>query len=115
MTAPSVMEGLTWVRPGPEPVVNLTTKSGMPQYGGSAHGFQEWSFRVLAKHDAFSAKEKDDGEQSWQELASKVLEGLTGDALNTVMDLGREQVVSADGVPKMVSAIKESITGKKGH
>ena len=113
MAAQSAMEGLAWIRPGAELTTNLTTKSGMPQYDGSAHGFQEWRFRVLAKNDAFSAKEKDDRDQSRKELASKVLEGLSGDALNTIMDLGRETVVSPDGVTKMVEAIKESITGKK--
>ena len=92
MTAPSVMEGLTWVRPGSELVKNLTTKSGMPQYDGSAHGIQGWSFRVLAKHDALiSAKEKGGGEQRRKELDGKILESLTGDA-HTVMDLGREKV-----------------------
>ena len=102
MATQTAMEGLTWVKPGTEPITAFTTKSGMPQYDGSAHGFQEWSFRVLAKHDAFSDKEKDDRHQSRKELASKVLEGLSGDALNIAMDLGREKVVTDEGVPSMV-------------
>ena len=44
------------------------------------------------------ARRKKAREQERLELSIKVIEGLKGDALKCAMDLGREEVVAADGV-----------------
>ena len=105
----TAMEGLTWTKPGTAEAVT-TTQSGMPTYDGQATGFQEWQVRVLAKYDAY--EDKEDADALRKELASKVLDGLTGNALTAAMDLGREKVVAKNGVPNLVQKIKESLRGK---
>ena len=65
----------------------------------------------MAKYDAY--EDKEDVDALRKELASTVLDGLTGDALTAAMDIGREKVVAKDGIPTLVQKIKESLKGKK--
>ena len=110
----AVMEGLMWHKPGEKDTPSLgalTTKAGIPLYGGTAVDFQEWSFRVQAKHNSFA--DRDDQYAQRREMSAKVLDGLYGDALRTVMDLGLDKVVHQDGIPLMIKEIQTSIEGKK--
>ena len=54
------------------------TKSGVPVYDGNAGGFFEWESRTLAR---YHSTEKTD---LWK-LGSRLVEGLTGEALKVAM------------------------------
>ena len=105
----AVMDGLVWRKATTEQI--QTTKSGMPIYNGSAIGFREWRFRVMGKFDAVSRR--DDAEAQKCEVAAKVLDGLTDDAMAVAMDLGRSKLVAPDGLPTLVTAIESAISGKR--
>ena len=103
-----------WHKPGDKESQQgntLTTKAGIPLYGGTAADFLEWEFRVRAKHISFA--DRDDQYSQQREMAAKVLDGLYGDALRTVMDLGLDRVIHQDGIPLMIETIRCSIEGKK--
>ena len=65
------MEGLVWTGGTAVPDTPLTTKSGAPIYGGSAYDFNEWEFRVMAKHDALVGRDVELQQQT--ALAGKIL------------------------------------------
>ena len=48
-----------------------------------------------------------------QELASKVLEGLRGDAIKVAMDLGREMLICPSGIPVLVASMEDAVNLKK--
>ena len=64
----------------------------------------------MGKHDSYGLKESK--QQDRVELATKVVEGLTDDALKCAMDLGRDQPIAEDGDVKIAKATKESWAGK---
>ena len=66
---------------------------------------------MRAKHRSFA--DRDDMYAQQRELAAKVVDGLYGDALTTVMDIGLDKVVHQDGIPLMIETLKKSIEGKK--
>ena len=66
------------------------TRAGIPHFSGSAFLLPEWRFKVLRKKAAINSI-KDDGmrEEKLAELTSKIVDGLSDDALRVSMDLGR--------------------------
>ena len=80
----------------------LTDKAGQPIYSGSAGLFEEWKFRVMAKWDALAGLKPEDKDSKRTDLASKVLDALRDDAMKIAMDLGRPELIAADGVHKLV-------------
>ena len=88
-----------------------SNKQGIPLYDGSAISYEEWKFRVMARWTALGAKPEEHRNQDRKELAAKILEGLSGDALNVAMDMGLTDVIEADGIPNLVTNIKKTIAG----
>ena len=89
----------------------LNDKLGYPIYTGTASLFEEWQFRVMGKWDALAGDKDKDLRRT--ELASKVSDALRDDAMKIAMDLGRPELISADGVAKLVEMMRESVNVKR--
>eukprot|EP00974_Lingulodinium_polyedra_P000217 20014-Lingulodinium_polyedra.AAC.1 len=80
------------------------TKGGLPYYDGNPYDYEAWHFIVMGKYDSYDKKTTK--AQDRAELAMKVVEGLTDDALKCAMDIGRAEIIAKDGVLKIAAAIK---------
>ena len=76
------------------------TRQGMFIYDGSASRYHEWEFRTLLKWEAVREDDK-----KRREITSSIVDSLRGDASQVAMDLGRETLMSKDGVQKLASAL----------
>ena len=81
----------------------LHAEKGIFQFDGSPSHFHEWEFRTKMKVNGI-AEDKDR-----KLVASKIVEGLFGEALSIAMDLGIEVLVEEDGIETLVQRIKEHI------
>ena len=102
------LEGLLYGS-GREELVN--DKAGFPIYTGTATHFEEWEFRVTAKWKALENDEKK--EQKRTELASKVTDALRDDAMKIAQDIGLDALIQKDGVPGLVTAMRNSVSVKR--
>lgn len=78
------------------------TKSGIPVHDGSASGYFEGEFRTLAR---FHSTDKAD---AWK-LGSRLVEGLTGEALKVAMTMGHSELVKDTAVLTLVDKMKKHI------
>ena len=109
----AVLYGLTYRPGGAE---NLEeTRQGIPVYGGSAAGFQQWKFKVNARLAAIDAsgKKAPEKEAMVSEFASKMIEGLQGQALQLAMDMGGDVVISRAGIAKLMDEISRNVRDTK--
>ena len=104
------MDGLQYSKDG-EASNDHSTRGGIPYFDGTAARFEEWRFRIEAR--AASIEGKDDEEQQKKELASKVLEGLSGPSLRVAMDLGLPKIITGNGLAALIGAIETSIQGQR--
>ena len=81
-------------------------------YDGSVIDYEEWKFRVMARWKSYDDKTEEHRDQDRKELAAKVLDGLSGDAMNVAMEMPMEDIIAARGVPALVEKIKSAIAGK---
>ena len=86
------------------------TRSGVPIYNGCAAGFREWEFKVMTRVNACEA-EKDEAirNQKLVELASKIVDALTEEALKIALDMGTTEVLMPGGIKKLVGKIEVQI------
>ena len=111
MATQALLKSLCYVPRGQDTVQQ--TKAGLPYYDGNPYDFEQWHFVVMGKYDAYASKrDQDVRDQDRIELSVKVIEGLKDDALKCAMDLGRDVVVTPDGVLRIAEAIKASRAGK---
>ena len=110
MASSHIMDGLQYSKDG-EASNDHSTRGGIPYFDGTAARFEEWRFRIEAR--AASIEGKDDEEQQKKELASKVLEGLSGPSLRVAMDLGLPKIITGDGLAALITAIEASIQGQR--
>jgi hypothetical protein len=74
------------------------TRKVVPLQNGSAHTFDEWKFRVVAKNGTFTqlelaeAKKKKKKKKHKAEYGSFLFEGIGDEALRVAMDLGTSQL-----------------------
>ena len=87
------------------------TKTGIPLFDGTAHHFEQWKLRVLAKTSAAALAPTDKREYEVAQLASKILDGLTGDAASIAYEFGHEELVKPDGVARLVKLIEDEVMG----
>ena len=102
------MAGLTWSPTGQEP--QEMTRSGAPIYSGSAIGFDPWELIVMTRWTSYAATREEDkpmSDRNRTEYVSKVLEGLNDDAMQVAQDMDRAELISKDGIPKLVKGIKK--------
>ena len=59
----------------------------------------------MAKYVSFAGLDAKGRDNRRTELASKVMDALRDDAMKIAMDLGRQELIAADGVPKLVENI----------
>ena len=85
------------------------TRAGVPQYGGTAQDFEEWKFRVMSKVTATNAVKQEEKAGKLAELASRVTDALTDDALKIAMDIGGEALAKKDGLAQLVKAMEEHV------
>ena len=104
------MDGLQYCKDG-EANNDQSTRGGIPYFDGTAARFEEWRFRIEAR--AAAIQDKDDAEQLKKELASKVLEGVSGPSLRVAMDLGLPKIITGDGLATLIAAIETSIQGQR--
>ena len=78
------------------------TKSGVPVYDGHPSGFFEWEFRTLARYRSTEKIEL------WK-LASRLVEGLTGEALKVAMAMGHAELSKDTAVLVLVDKMKQHI------
>ena len=81
----------------------VETRGGITVFNGSPGLFHEWEFRTLMRWQAA----KDDGDRAT--AASKIVEGLRGDAFNIAIDLGRAKLITATGITDLVEKIREFV------
>ena len=109
MAAPALIQSLSW-RASSGIEIN---KQGIPQYDGSVIDYEEWKFRVMARWESYGGKAEDHRDQDRKELAAKVLEGLSGDAMNIAKEMPMPDIITAEGIPTLVERIKSAIAGKR--
>ena len=86
------------------------TRQGIPHYNGSAYGLAEWKFKVLAKKRALgSVKDQDERNMKMTDLAGKVTDGLTDDALKVAMDIGEELLIAPGGLDVLIKSLEEHV------
>ena len=90
------------------------TRSGVPMYGGAAHGFEEWKFRVSTKHKAVLASESlEKIPEKLAELVARVIDGLTDDALKMAMDIGEEELSQTAGLQTLIDKMEANVISFK--
>ena len=58
MAEDKILEGLLYTAGAS--AIPPETRTGIPLYNGSPHGFDEWKFRVMTKYDAFTSLDVDE-------------------------------------------------------
>ena len=86
------------------------TRAGIPHFSGSAFLLPEWRFKVLRKKAAINSI-KDDGmrEEKLAELTSKIVDGLSDDALRVSMDLGETVLSKTTGIDGLIKALENMV------
>ena len=83
------------------------TRAGIPQFSGTAYLLPEWKFKVLRKRAALNTINNDElREEKLAELMSKIIDGLTDDALRVSMDLGEAALSATNGIDTLVKAME---------
>jgi hypothetical protein len=105
----AVLYGLTYSPTGVDTLEE--TRKGVPIHTGTAVGFETWAFKVRAKMTAIDAVEQkpEDKARKKSELASQLLDGLTGQALQCAMDIGHRDLIGRGGIDKLISDIKDMV------
>ena len=86
------------------------TRGGVPLCSGLPHELHHWKFRVESRILSTEAEPEDQKrEQKMKELGSKLLDGLSGDALQIAMDLGARTIIAAEGPRKLLEALETNI------
>ena len=67
----------------------------------------------MARWESYGGKAEEHRDQDREELAAKVLEGLSGDAMNIAKEMPMQDIITADGIPTLVDKIKSAIVGKR--
>ena len=105
------LEGLIW-KPNAGSVQE--TRAGALLYDGSAAGYPEWKFRVSTKLTSAKKTEKEElRKEKLAELASKITDGLIGEAMKVAMDIGPETPAEEEGVEKLIEALELHIVTSK--
>ena len=97
------LEGLMY-KPGATSLYE--TRSGAPLYDGNAAGYPEWKFRVLTKLAQAKACDAEKQAEKLAELAARITDGLTGEALKVAMDIGPDELAKTTGVEKLTTALE---------
>ena len=78
------------------------TQAGVPKYAGHAWNLEEWKFRVMNKKKAIEMMtDTEKIPEKIADLASRIIDGLTDDALKIAMDLGDNVLTKLDGLDKL--------------
>ena len=83
------LEGLTY---GSQETLG-ETRSGVPLYEGTAFGVDEWRFKVANRRreiESIPAERAEEKTQRLHQMVSKVIDGLSDEALKVMMDLDAE-------------------------
>ena len=87
------------------------TRAGVPLYNGTAHGLIEWRFKINnRKREITSIAEEDQKAQRLDQLVSKVIDGLSDEALKVAMDLTEEQLAATTAIDTLVAAMVEHVS-----
>ena len=89
------------------------TRSGVPVFSGDPAQLDEWVFRTKARVYAVDTTVDDHGAQALKSLASRIIEGLKGDALKVAMDMNQAELIDAAGVDKLIATMVREITPRK--
>ena len=102
------LEGLTY---GSQETLG-ETRSGVPLFDGTAHGLNEWRFKVANRMREIEAIPFDQAEtkiQQLHQLVSKVVDGLSDEALKVAMDLSEDQLAAPEAIDILVEAMTEHV------
>ena len=80
--------------------IGSTTRDGVTKYAGTTTEFYDWEFRAWCEWDS---KPKDEDKP---EAMNKILRGLTGDASRIARDIGRQKLMSKEGMKLLVDELK---------
>ena len=85
-------------------------RAGIPHFSGSAFLLPEWKFKVLRKKATINLI-KDDGmrEEKLAELTSKIVDGLSDDALRVSMALGEQVLSKTIGIDDLIKALEDVV------
>ena len=102
---------LTWKADGETQLTE--TRGGVPVFAGTASGLPEWKFKVQQKKNAINAR-KDTSlrKEKLVELTTKVVDGLTDDALKIAMD-NQHFLSDMNGIDKLIAKIEEHVIAYK--
>ena len=101
-------------RPDHATAAPIETKSGSYIYDGSVAHFHEWEFRTEMRMTAALASNgngKGDGDNQDKVAAAvnRTVEGLIGDAFDMAMDIGKETLLTEEGISRLIKMIRLSI------
>ena len=112
MAGMAFMEGLTFQENRGKEMHE--TRAGIPHFSGSAYLLPEWKFKVLRKKAVINCIQDDAvREEKLAELVSKIIDGLTDDALQVTMDLGDTVLNRTTGIDFIIAAMENMVTGSK--
>ena len=77
------------------------TLKGDVIYSGDASGFFEWEFRTMLKYKSATKQE------DLPKTVHKIIESLRGDAFQIAMDLTIDKLSEKNGIPTLISLIKQ--------
>jgi len=88
----------------------VETKSGSYIYDGTVSNFHEWEFRTEMRITAALATgDPDKDTQYISSSVNKIVEGLRGDAFDMAMDIGKDKLLTKDGVYLLIKTIRSSL------
>ena len=85
------------------------TKTGVLLFDGTSHHFEKWKLRVLAKLAAAKQAPEEKRDYECALLASKLLDGLTGDAADVAQEFGYEKLIAKGGVEALLSTMEDEV------
>jgi hypothetical protein len=109
----ATIRSLEYLPPGSTvPSYQKETKSGAFKYDGNPLDLSEWKFRTQLRWEGL-AQRTDDQVSMRVELVSKVIEGLSDEALRAARELPTEALMSSDGVPNIIAAVEQMVIPKR--
>ena len=98
-------------RPGHKQQELETTKKGAPIYKGEPSRFHDWEFAIELRMAGLDVEQ--DGPKEFAINAQQVMDGLRGDAYKVAKRMGVKALCETDGIPKLVTAMREFVFPSK--
>eukprot|EP00959_Pyramimonas_sp_CCMP1952_P037346 781367-Pyramimonas_sp.AAC.1 len=100
-------------RPSADALTRSETKSDSYIYDGAVTNFHEWEVRAeMRMSAALASVDPETGAPQQRAITAavnKVVKGLRGDAFDIAMDIGKDVLLTPNGIEQLVLAIRTSL------